>query len=79
MAHTLVGIRNVDFKGEDGSPVSGVNMYFTFPQENCDGVACERVFLASRKFARLTYVPQIGGTCVLQWNRYGKVEDIVAS
>lgn len=74
--YTLVGIRNSSFDGKDGSPVTGVTLHFTYPQDSVEGVAVERVFVVSKRFSKLSFVPEIGSACVLRWNKFGKLEDI---
>lgn len=74
--YTCVGTRNVDFKGSDGNQVSGVQLFLTFEADNIDGVGVEKVFVASNRLMKLSYIPQIGSQCELFYNKYGKVQDI---
>lgn len=75
---TLVGIRTIKFDGSDGKPVSGVNLYFTYEHEECEGVCTDRIFLSDAKFGKISFVPGIGGRFQIVYNRYGKVADVVA-
>lgn len=75
--YTLVGTKNVDFKGSDGAQVSGVNLYFTYEDPGVEGVATERVFVHSNKFMKLSFIPKVGGSCDLRYNKYGKISDIL--
>lgn len=34
--YTLVGTKNVDFKGSDGAQVNGMNLYFTYEDPEVD-------------------------------------------
>lgn len=74
---TLVGIRIVRFNGSDGKPVSGVNLYYTYEHEQCEGVCTDRIFLTDDKFSKLSFVPGIGGHFRIIYNRYGKIADVV--
>lgn len=74
---TLVGMRNVNFKGSDGNTVDGVNLFFTYEDEHINGCGTEKVFIPSKKFCELSFVPVVGSPCVIRYNRYGKVGDIV--
>ena len=74
--YTLVGTRDVSFKGSDGNQVEGVNLFFTFEDTHIRGVGVEKVFVPSKRFMQLSYVPEIGSTCELFYNKYGKVSDI---
>lgn len=73
---TCVGMRDVEFKGSDGSDVSGMNIFFTYEDRNIRGVGVEKVFIGTRRFNDLTFIPEIGSECVVRYNRYGKIADI---
>lgn len=75
--YTLVGTKNVDFKGSDGAQVSGVNLFFTYEDPEVEGVATERVFVNANRFMKLSFMPKVGGICDLRYNKYGKIKDIV--
>lgn len=75
--YELVGIRGVSFKGSDGSEVEGTNLYLTYEDDYIDGVGTERVFVTSKRFDTLSFVPEIGDRCRLMYNKYGKIADIV--
>lgn len=75
--YTLVGIRQVSFKGSDGSQVSGTNLFFTYPDPNVEGLATERVFVSAERLMKLDFIPKLGGECALVYNKYGKVANIV--
>lgn len=74
---TLVGMRNVNFKGSDGNTVDGVNLFFTYEDEHINGCGTEKVFVSNQKFCMFSFVPDIGAGCRLMYNKYGKVADIV--
>ena len=68
--YTLVGTKDLDFMGSDGKQLNGVNLFFR-------GVATERVFVHSDRFLKLSFMPEIGGSCDLRYDKYGKIRDIV--
>lgn len=74
MAYKVIGYRTVRFKGQDGSDVDGINLYFTYPEDYVTGVACDKVFLSRHKFPDLEF--SIGDTFMIQYNKYGKVAGI---
>ena len=39
----VIGFRKSSFKGNDGTEVSGVNLYLTEPADKGEGLSCERV------------------------------------
>mgnify|MGYP006974118697 FL=1 len=75
--YELVGIRGVSFAGSDGKQVEGTNLYLTYEDDYIDGVGTEKVFVTSKRFNSLSFVPEIGARCRLMYNKYGKVADIV--
>jgi hypothetical protein len=75
--YTLVGTKDLDFMGSDGKQVNGVNLFFTYEDERVRGVATERVFVHSDRFLKLSFMPEIGGSCDLRYDKYGKIRDIV--
>lgn len=75
--YTLVGMRDVSFKGNDGSQVSGQNFFLTYENDKITGVGVEKIFISNSKFADLTFVPELNDQCRLLYNKYGKVADIV--
>ena len=75
--YELVGIRGVSFTGSDGKQVEGTNLYLTYEDDYIDGVGTEKVFVTSKRFNSLSFVPEIGGRCRLMYNKYGKIADIV--
>ena len=74
--YTCVGMRSVSFKGSDGNQVDGTNLFFTYEDEHIQGVGVEKVFIPSKRFMKLSFVPSVGSACELFYNKYGKVADI---
>lgn len=76
--YELVGMRSVDFTGSgDGKRVEGMNLYLTYEDGHIEGVGTEKVFVTSKRFDSLSFVPEIGARCRLLYNKYGKIADIV--
>ena len=74
--YTCIGIRNVDFKGNDGNQVSGMNLWLSYTDPYIDGVGVEKVFIPSSRVSKLSFLPTVGSVCELFYNKYGKVQDI---
>ena len=68
----IIGIRPSEFKGDDGSTVTGKNIYLTYPLEKGEGMGAERVYLSTSKLNSLGYVPTVGDEVRLEYNRWGK-------
>lgn len=75
---TVVGVRSINFKGQDGNPVTGKNIYFTEPLEEGQGVgvSADRVFLSVDKLLKCQYDPQVGDEVHIEYNRYGKCSGV---
>ncbi len=76
--YECIGIRRVNFRGSDGNQVDGYNLFLTYEDENIEGFGCEKVFVPANRFMQLSYVPKVGSSCELFYNKYGKVSDIGA-
>lgn len=72
----LVGKRTVDFE-RDGQRISGYRLYWEYPDDHVDGVATDTCFVSDSKGIDV-YALSIGYDYTILYNKYGKVEDIVA-
>ncbi len=70
----IIGIRSSNFKGDNGDPVSGMNVYLTFPLEKGEGLGAERIFLTDAKLKGWTYQPKVGDEVNVSYNRYGRCD-----
>ena len=68
----VIGFRKSSFKGNDGSEVSGINLYLTEPADKGEGLSCERVYVLDKYLNACGYVPKLGDEVRLEYNRYGK-------
>ena len=68
----VIGFRKSSFKGNDGTEVSGVNLYLTEPADKGEGLSCERVYVLDKYLNACGYVPKLGDAVRLEYNRYGK-------
>lgn len=69
----IIGIRPTQFTGkDDGSSVSGINVYLTYPLEKGEGLGSDRVFITDKKLQDWTYKPKVGDEVKLEYNRYGR-------
>ena len=68
----IVGIRPSEFKGDDGSTISGKNFYLTYPLDKGEGLGTERVYLTDAKLRNLAVVPAVGDEVRVDFNKWGK-------
>lgn len=77
----LVGYQRADFTTKDGIEVNGWNVYLSSPidPENGKGVACERIYLTTRKaeVAGIELAMMVNKDVEIFYNRYGKVEKLL--
>ena len=72
--YELVGMRSVDFTGSgDGKKVEGMNLYLTYEDGYIEGVGTEKVFISSKRFNALSFVPEIGARCRLMYNKFADI------
>ena len=74
--YTCIGYRSVSFKGSDGNQVEGTNFFFTYEDSYITGLGVEKVFIPASRLHDMSFVPDVGATCELFYNKYGKVADI---
>lgn len=72
----VIGFRRSSFKGTDGEPISGVNIYLTGPLDKGEGQMSDRVYLTDTRLAECGYTPKLGDEVKIEYNRYGKCSGI---
>ncbi|MBO5341040.1 MAG: hypothetical protein J6A62_08595 [Oscillospiraceae bacterium] len=73
----VVGIRPVSFTdGQSGQTINGTSYFVEYPDDNVQGVACEKLFVGANRASLLSYVPKLHDTIRVFYNRYGKVDNI---
>lgn len=78
----ILGVRETSFKTDDGTQVNGVSIFYAYPATNVKGVATDKFFLNGEK--RDAIEKRLGGGVEklvnsdvgLEYNRYGKVDNI---
>lgn len=71
--YNLIGMKHVDFVGQNGSPVKGWNFFFTYEDPKITGMGIKKVFIPDDRFAKLSFVPEVGSYCSLVYGPYNKV------
>lgn len=75
MTTVVVGMRNHDFSGDDGSVIKGVFIYLKITM-NDGKVETRRVFVSEDRLAEFAYIPNVGDE-VLVFASNGKVVDFI--
>lgn len=70
----IVGIRNVNFQGNNGV-ISGKSLYYTEESYGCEGLQTGKVFLSDNLLQRIE-CPCVGDEVEFQYNKYGKVVNV---
>lgn len=76
---TIVGFRDMSFKGNDGQEVTGRQFFFVMDDPQVQGQIAGKFFLSAAALATIGYVPAVGDVVVVYYNRYGKVSQIQKS
>lgn len=74
------GIRNCQFKADDGTIVKGVVIYASVPISPKYGrgeMPRQQFFLSQKKLEALDFVPEVNMTIDINYNEYKKVKNIV--
>ena len=71
----VVGYRKVDFKDQDGRSVKGYTLFLArqSTDEAIVGLEVQKIFISSD---RVPYTPVENEMIGLNYNRYGKIQDI---
>ena len=71
----VVGFRKVDFKDQEGRPVKGYTLFLARQSDdpNIVGLEVQKIFISSD---RVPYTPVENEMIGLNYNRYGKIQDI---
>ena len=71
----VVGFRKVDFKDQNGKPIKGYTLFLARDpdDEGIIGLEVQKIFISSD---RVPYSPVEGEYIGLNYNRYGKIQDI---
>lgn len=77
----VVGVQHMDFKGDDGKPVTGVNIFYTqqVTRRGLTGDIAGKFFVSRQYWDNLPYHPEVGAECLVYFNRYGKVSTFAAA
>ena len=55
----VIGFRKSSLKGNDGTEVSGVNLYLTDKCEKGEGLSCDRIYVMDKILASCGYTPKL--------------------
>lgn len=73
---TIVGFRDMSFKGNDGSQVNGRQFFFTMADPYVTGLTAGKFFLSAAALETVGYIPKPGDVVEVFYNRFGKVSQI---
>ena len=75
---TVIGSREVQFTDNTGRTVSGVTLYVEWEDEKVRGKCAERLFVSDKLIHDAGFIPDLGDTFKVVYNRYGKIAAITA-
>lgn len=75
MSCRVIGVRNVEFE-KDGRQINGKSLYFTYPDRNVSGLACDKVFLSERILSDVGWTPVVDDEFRPVYNKWGKIFDV---
>lgn len=78
-ASEVVGRAKVNFTSADGNKIQGESFYITSPMSPDSGVGCEayKLFVRSERLASLGYIPSVGDTVNINFDRRGRLTSFV--
>lgn len=57
---TIIGVKLTSFTSNDGTKVTGYNVFVTEERPDVDGLAVDRVFVSDRVCNRSNFTPHVG-------------------
>ena len=70
----IVGVRKVEYTAKDGAQVKGYTVHATYTEKGTDGLCCDNFFVSEKKADG--WVPEVGETVELMYNKYGKIDSV---
>ena len=71
--YSVIGLKEVNFTAKDGKNIVGTRLYLTYEDEDCEGFACEAIYMPVL-ISQLGVC--VGDTIDVIYNKYGKVSRI---
>lgn len=68
----IVGLRKMSFPGQDGRQVEGMNFYYLMTDSNVEGKLAGKFFMSAAALSQVGFVPNVGETVKVFYNKYGK-------
>lgn len=66
----FLGFRQMRFRAQDGTEMSGTKLFYAHEQDGVSGLACGSMFASAEKFGLLSPAPGSQGN--IEFNQYGK-------
>ena len=75
---TIIGVKLTSFTTNDGTKVTGYNVYTTEERVDVDGLAADRVFISDRVCNRSNYTPHVGDIVdYFAYNKFGRLDMVI--
>lgn len=68
----IVGLRRMSFTSQDGQQVEGMNFYYLMDDSHVEGKVAGKFFMSTAVLSQVGFVPKVGETVKVFYNRYGK-------
>lgn len=68
----IVGVREVNFKDDNGRQVAGVSLYYLMDDDRTNGKLAGKLFISTQRRQVMTYFPGPGEEVVVNYDRYGR-------
>lgn len=72
----IVGFRKMSFTGNGGQKVEGTKIHYTYHENGTEGEKAENAFISSEKMQSWEFQPYIGQEISIEYNRYGKIQEV---
>lgn len=72
----IVGFRRMSFTGQGGQKVEGTKIHYTYQETGTEGEKAENAFLSESRMQLWGFKPYVGQEINIEYNRYGKVQEV---
>lgn len=56
MVGTIVGFENIQYFNKEGKEITGIRLYYTYEDDNCNGKCCDTVYIPGSSSAYIDKV-----------------------
>lgn len=73
----IIGVQLKSFISNDGTTITGYNVWYTEERKGVDGQAADRIFVSDRVSNRSNFTPHVGDIIEsISYNKFGRLFEV---